>query len=519
MTANRRIFLNIVATYGRSLYALVIGLFCGRWTLMALGQVDYGLMGLVGGLTAFISYFNSQFAGAISRFYALSVGKQSVDREEGLETCRMWFTTAVMIHTILPVALMVVGYPIGEWAVRHYLTIPPDRVAACVWVWRFVCVSCFLSMVSVPMNAMYTAHQYIAELTIYSFVTTTLNACFLYYMVTHPGIWLTKFAFWQLLLGLAPSLIISLRAFKIFPECRFRSRYINCWANIKTLGSYIVWTSIGTFGGLLRGQGMSILVNKVFGPRMNASVSVGMSLSGHTNTLSGSLTGAFSPAIFNAWGAGRYDEARAMTYRVCKMAVLCMLIFSIPLCLEVDEVLHLWLKNPPEYAAKFCVFVVASAVIDKTAIGHMYLVNANGRVAQYQMVLGTSLILTLPIAYLFIRLGWGMAGVGVALIVGMAGCAWGRVWFARKLVGLSASYWLKRVLLPLVIVASLSLSVGALPRYFIGKSFMRIILTTGIVEAVLFPISWLFLLDVSEREYIREKMMLRMPFLRRRRGR
>lgn len=40
MTQNRRILLNIVATYGRSLYALVIGLFCGRWALMALGQVD-----------------------------------------------------------------------------------------------------------------------------------------------------------------------------------------------------------------------------------------------------------------------------------------------------------------------------------------------------------------------------------------------------------------------------------------------------------------------------------------------
>lgn len=44
MTANLRIFLNVVATYGRSLYALVIGLFCGRRTLMALGEVDCGLM-------------------------------------------------------------------------------------------------------------------------------------------------------------------------------------------------------------------------------------------------------------------------------------------------------------------------------------------------------------------------------------------------------------------------------------------------------------------------------------------
>lgn len=58
MTQNRRIALNIFATYGRSLYALVIGLFCGRWTLMALEEVDYGLIGVVGGLMAFIAFLN-----------------------------------------------------------------------------------------------------------------------------------------------------------------------------------------------------------------------------------------------------------------------------------------------------------------------------------------------------------------------------------------------------------------------------------------------------------------------------
>ena len=48
MSPNRRIFLNIIATYGRSLYALVCGLFTARWVLEALGQVDLGLYGLMG---------------------------------------------------------------------------------------------------------------------------------------------------------------------------------------------------------------------------------------------------------------------------------------------------------------------------------------------------------------------------------------------------------------------------------------------------------------------------------------
>ena len=128
LTPNRRIFLNIVATYGRSLYALVIGLFCGRWTLMALGQEDYGLWGVVGGLTVFISLLNSILAGTVGRFYALSVGASSVasDKGQALEECRKWFSTAALIHTVVPLVLMSIGWPLGEHAIRSgWIVVPP----------------------------------------------------------------------------------------------------------------------------------------------------------------------------------------------------------------------------------------------------------------------------------------------------------------------------------------------------------------------------------------------------------
>ena len=111
MTANRRIILNIVATYGRSLYALVVGLFSSRWVLMSLGETDFGLYGVVGGLTAFIAFFNGLISSAVGRFYAFSIGKASMEKDnsKGLEDCRRWFNTAVCIHTILPIMLMIVG--------------------------------------------------------------------------------------------------------------------------------------------------------------------------------------------------------------------------------------------------------------------------------------------------------------------------------------------------------------------------------------------------------------------------
>lgn len=472
---------------------------------MALGEVDYGLMGVVGGLTVFISYLNAILSCSISRFYALSVGEQAINYEKGLESGRIWFTTAVFIQTIVPTILLIVCYPIGEWFVRHFLTIPLDRIYDCVWVWRFVCLSCYLGMVSMPWNAMYSAHQYIAELTIYSFATTTLNAFFLYYMVTHPGVWLKKFAFWQCLLNIVPYVIIWIRAYYIFPECRIIRRPLRLWNNIKKMMAYSIWTTWGGLGAILRDHGQAILINKYFGPKANAGVAIGTGLSGHCSTLAGSMLGAFSPAIFNAWGAKDYERARKLAFQACKIGTLLILVFALPLSLEVAEVLHLWLRNPPQYAAEMCLFVMAMTIVDKMAVGHMLCVNANGKIAKYQAFLGTSLVLTLPLAWLLIESGVGVYSVGWAMVSTMAVCALGRVWFARTLVGMSAWYWLKRVCIPLTLLISVCLLVGLLPRLFMARSFLRVCTTTALVEIVLIPFSWYLILDASEKAFFKTR--------------
>ena len=507
MSPNRRIFFNIIATYGRSLYALIIGLFCGRWALMALGEIDYGLMGVVGGLTVFISYINEILAGAIGRFYALSVGEQKTDRKKGLESSRMWFTTAVVIQTIMPTILLILCYPIGIWAVKNFLTIPVDRINDCVWVWRFVCVSCYLGMISIPWNAMYVAHQSIAELTIYSLVKTTLNTCFLYYMVTHPGIWLTKYALWKCLLANLPNLIIWIRANYIFPECRIVRKYLKCWQNVKIMASYSFWNAWGTLGAILRAQGIAILVNKYFGPKANTAITVGTNLSGHCNILSSSMIGAFSPAIFNAWGARDFKRAQQLAFQTCKIGTLLILVFSLPLSLEVDEVLHLWLKKPPQYASGICLFVIIMTIIDKMTVGHMICVNANGKIAKYQAFLGTALVLTLPLAWLFIKLGIGIYSVGWAMVATMVVCTTGRVWFASRIVGMSARYWLKNICIPLILLIAICLCLGSLPRLFMNKSLYRICITILIVEIVLWPIAWLLILDSSEKKFLKNKIL------------
>ena len=508
MSPNKRIFLNIVATYGRSLYALIIGLFCGRWTLMALGEVDYGLYGVVGGLTAFIAFLNGILAGSIGRFYAFSVGvaQKTGCAEKGLAECRRWFTVAVSVHTVIPLVLMAVGYPLGAWAIQNYLTIPADRISDCIWVFRFVCVSCLLGMVSVPLNAMYGAKQYIAELTVYSFITTTLNAVFLYYMVTHSGIWLKKYAFWSCLLSIGPSLIIGWRAVVLFEECRIVPSHLFKWRDIVELLSFAGWNFFGALGNLLKGQGIAVLVNKMLGPVYNATMSIANSVTGHAQTLAGAMAGAFMPAITNACGAADRPRMVHLMHTTCKFGAVLLLPFALPIALEIDEIMVLWLKNPPPGVGLLVNWLLLVMLLENLTTGHWTIIGANGKIAAYQFTVGICFILTLPLAWLFMKLGWRIGSVGYALFTTLAAVAIIRLVAVKLLLGVSPNYWIFRILLPVAGASLVAGAVGSLPRWTMAPSFFRLCCTTLMTECVLLPLMFFFVFDASERNFLLSKL-------------
>lgn len=471
---------------------------------MALGEVDYGLYGVVGGLTLFISFLNNISSISVGRYYAFSVGAASKQgfSPVAIDECRKWFTVAVSIHTILPLILMIIGYPIGIWAIKNYLTIPINRIDDCIWVFRFVCVTCFIGMVSVPFNAMYTAKQYIAELTIYSFVTTTLNAVFLYYMVTHPGIWLVKYALWTCVISLIPSVIIGVRAVFIFDECRILSRYLWSIPELKCLLSFAGWSFFGSLGNLLKGAGMNILVNKMLGPSRNAAVTLSSSLSSHTMTLSSSMVAAFNPAITNAVGAGDQARVISLVHKTCKFGAILILPFAIPLSLEIDEVLRLWLRNPPEGVNVLCIWMMAVLVLENITTGHWIAIGANGNIKWYQIVVGACFIATLPIAWVMMKCGLDLHSVGYSLLATLSMVVVIRLVAVKVFLDISPKYWIYRIFFPILIAIISSGLFGCIPLFLMPPSIYRVIVTTIFTELILLPVAYFVVLDRNERCFL-----------------
>lgn len=508
MTENRRIWLNVAATYARNIYSLALGLVTARWLLLSLGQVDFGLFGVVGGLIAFVTFVNRLLSGAVARFYAIAIGsaRRDHDRERALQDCRRWFSVAVTVHTLVPLVLVAIGLPLGICAVDHWLVIPPERVAACHWVWIFACASAFVGMVNVPFRGMYTAKQEIAELTVLNVVNATLNAVLLYYMVSHPGDWLAKYAFWHCILGILPRVFICARAVIVYPECRIRRECLWNWSDIVKLASFAGWTSFGALGKMLRTKGMMVLVNLMYGPAKNAAVAVATRLASRANTFSQSIVTSFSPAIIAAYGAGSDVRTLGLVRRVSKLGGALVIIASLPLILEVQEVMRIWLKKPPAESPFLCSCVIVGLFFERVTSGEFIAITASGRVAAYQILIGTVNLLAIPLAWVLMSCGLGLASVGyVVLWITFVNVIL-RVAFAQRQSGVSAWEWVRRVAFPLAVLIVAGASFAWMPRLMMDPSFWRVVVTGVCSEMVMIPFAWFVVIDGDERAYVCEKL-------------
>lgn len=500
MNPNKRIAINAMATYGRTILRMALGLFSSRWVLQSLGEVDYGLMGVVGSLIVFITFLNTVASGACSRFFAYSIGKK--DKEDLIR----WFNVGVSVHLFLAITLVAIGMPLGEWAIDNFLNIPSDRLNTAHWVFRFSLVAAFWTMSSTPYIAMYTATQNIAEFTLWEITSIITNFGFVYWLTTYDGdSWLVYAGFTvslTVLLGIGQ----ALRAKYIFEGCKIRFSYWGDWNRMKQMFSYAVWTLFGSMGYMARTQLPAVLLNRYFPPIrykfVNASYQVGGALASYTQSLSSSLMGAFSPQIATLAGANDKDGMVKTAFRASKFGTLLMLIFAVPVALEADYLLVLWLKNPPQLAAPFCRLVLLQMVLDNLTFGHVSGIMASDKIKWYQITTGSLCVLSVPVAWLVLELGGSALSVSWVIAGCMGTCSAARLFYGRSILNIRIHHWLKGVFFPLSVLSLMSFCLGEVVILLVEQSFFRVLLTSLISFVAMMVTSRYVLFDKIERNFL-----------------
>ena len=516
MTQTKRIVLNVFATYGRSLLTLFCGLFTGRWLLEALGTRSYGVFGVVGVILGLVGVVNSMLSSSVGRYFAFSVGKARAAGNSVAaikESCG-WFNTAVAIHFIFSTLLVSVGYPFGYWAVKYYFDIPDEMRQASLWVFSFSMVTTYVGMATVPFRALYGAHQYIAELTLYGVGATVANVCFAWYLLRYPGDRLWFNGFYTMLIAVVPNLLIALRAFWVFPECRVRPSMMLNRNRYKHLFSFAGWQILGWLGLTFRFQGLTTLCNKVLGLEYNSSLSISNNISQHAMTFSYSLSGAFSPAITNAAGASDKALYEKLTLRSCKFGDIMCAVFVIPLCLEMDYVIHLWLKVVPPMVVPLCTLTLITLLIERSTSGYSSAISANGNIKWAEMIGCVNWTFSFALGCLFVCVfKWSVLGIAMAIFVSQIIACVSKLFLAKYQLKMAVRPWFTTFALPMLVSVIASTVVGWSLRFFIDESFLRLALTTLLSISVFSFLSLMFVCDRVERNYLRRQAMARLPFL------
>lgn len=508
MTKNKRIFLNVVATYGRSLIALFCGLFTSRWVLMALGADAYGVYGILGVIVSICVIINSTVSGSIGRFYAFAIGQAEVARNKdaALEDCRGWFNVALLLHLLLPSVLVGGGLAVGLWGLKNYFIIPAQYISTAHDLLFLSLASMFVSMCTAPFSAMYKAKQNITELTLFEILSPIVNICCAWVLLSYKGDRLFFYAFYMAMISIVPNLLIMIRASYVFPECRIRVHLLWNWNKLKQLFSFAGWQAVGLSGVLIRTQGASIIVNRMLGVDFNSTMTVSGTVSNHAGSLSMALNNAFSPAVTSAAGAKDVQAFYNLALRASKFGTLLLALFAIPLAIEIDYIVHTWLKVVPPDLEKMCVIMLINAVIDRCGNGATIAINASGDVKIHEILCAVIHVCTLVLCILFVVLGYGIVGIGIGLLGGTVLLTVMRMILWKWQLALDLKPWLFGFLGPAFIVVVLSVFVGSFPTFFLEPTFWRLLISSTLSVLTFVGLSFIWIFDSAERNVISSRL-------------
>lgn len=493
--SSRRVILNTTASYIRSVISVGLALFSSRWVLTALGQTDFGLLFVVGSLIVCVAFLNSVLGVSVARYFSYALGKGEC------EDVNHWFNTALVIHLLMPTVLILVGWPIGEYCLKYVLTIPPERVLACLWVFRLSLISTFLSMSGVPFLAMFFAKQQIAEIAFWGFLQTLLTFSLAFFIGYMPGDRLVIYSGCMVLIASLMILIQIARAAVIFKECRIKYRYWFDGARTKELFTFSAWNIIGTMGSMLRSQGNAFMLNLFYEPKINAAFGIANQVSMQANVLSEAMSQAMSPEITAAAGRGDSHRLHALSLQASKFGFLLAMLISIPLWIEMENVLQLWLCVPPEYTVVFTRITIITFLVDKTTTGNMIAINAKGKIGAYQATVGVVMLLTLPLSYFMLKFLQVPSAALYAILITSVGCSIGRVLWGRALLGHAPNVWVVSVLWRCLIVGIPVAVLAILPHLLMQPSILRLFTVFSVSACSVAVFGWVLGLTCQERTF------------------
>lgn len=434
---NKRIAKNTLLLYVRMFFVMAVTLFTSRVVLATLGVTDFGIYNVVGGVVAMMGILNNAMAVSTQRYLTFELGRGDAVRLKQL------FCMCLAIFVMLAVVVVVLGETVGLWFLNSKMTIPADRMVAANWVYQFSILACVASLIVTPYNAVIIARE---RMNVYAYVgilEVVLKLAVVYLLLVIPVDRLTTYGLLILLSQIVIAVIYMLYCTRHFAEARYRVYWDG--SLFRELVSYSGWNLFGSAAGVVKGQGLNILLNMFFTPAVNAARGIAYQVNAAITQFFTNFYTAVRPQITKYYAQGDMEEMTKLIFRSSKMSFYLIMLISMPVIIEAPYIVSLWLGQLPEYVVPFTRLIIAISAIDAMASPLMTAAHATGHIRLYQSSVGTMVMLNIPVSYVFLRLGFPPLTVFYVSLAISVVCLFMRLWIVRRLMPFPVKEYVVRV--------------------------------------------------------------------------
>lgn len=497
---NSTIANNTVAMYIRMLLLMFVSLYTSRVVLNTLGVEDFGIYNVVGGVIVMVSFIRITMSGTIQRFIAYELGKKEID-ESNLPQV---FNASITVLVAIGLIIVLLTETVGVWFLNNKLNIPPDRMGAANWVLQCSMLTVVLNLLSVPYNALIIAHEKMKVYAYISIIEAILKLLMVYSLFISPFDKLKTYAVLSLVLSVGLRMMYQVYCVKKFGRIKYKfAKNIKSYSHLLSMSG---WTMFGAVAAVSRTQGVNIVLNMFFSAVVNAAQGIAEQVNGALTGFVTNFQTALNPQLYKSHAIGDGEYFHSLIYRGSKFSYFLLLLLGLPLIIEMNYVLELWLKNVPDYAIIFCRLVLINALIDSLSGPLITAMMATGKIRNYQIVTGLILFSALPLAYIIIRLGAPPQGAVFASILTSVVALFSRLIFLRKTIKLSIKKFASKVIFNVLAITFMAVIIPYLTYISMDSSLLRLVAVTATSFSSSAILIFFYGLNKTERSFISDKI-------------
>lgn len=473
---------------------LIVNLYVTRIVLRNLGVEDFGIYNIVGSVVIFFSFLRMALTNATSRYLTFELGRNN---KQGLQEV---YSMAINCHIILSAILFVVLEIVGVWTLNAKLNIPESRMFAANILFQFSVLTFCISVIQTPFHSNIIAHERMNFYAALSIIEVTFKLGIAFYLAYST---FDKLIVYGGLLCISAIVVFGCYVF----YCKNKiidTQYIRYWNTkyVKEFSSYSGWSLLVNSADVCTQQSISIFFNMFFGLVANAALGIANQINSGLLSFSSSIAQAYQPQVVKSYAAGDTNYFYKLVFAASKISFIMMFIIAVPVVVNIDYILTVWLGEYPPSASTFVKIIMVYYIFDTFQTPLMQAVHATGKIRTHQIMISCIKFAAIPMMYIELKL-YGSANYALAIWTGgNIICSIARTIYMKKLINLDIRKYIIDVVLKLVIISVVVLVSTSYLCDLLGYGFKSFIISSTVSVTLTAVLSLFFLFNKSEKVYL-----------------